>query len=241
MKLTNYYKYSITLNELPSIQEMVSTIKKIQRVILYADFNVLNNLYTKQINIPSDIIVYNDATLVYFVLKMLGIKSINRNISTDFQEKLLVEADKFHKKIYFFGDKYNSLLKLKRCLSQRYPHLVIIGISDGYSFDNNEVIDRINFSGADILLVGLGAGRQEQWILNNYKLLNVPLVLSVGGWFKYLSGEKKRAPLIIQRLYLEWFYKLITEFPRIWKRYLIGAPKFVYRSLLSKDIRLILK
>lgn len=233
MKLKNHHKYKITLNNLPDMKEIVYTSKK--KVILYADFNVLNYFYSNRTYIPSDFCVYFDSTLVYFVLKMIGVKSINRNVSTDFQEKLLIEADKHHKKIYFFGDSSRTLLKLKQSLFQKYPRIIIAGISNGYSFNSNEVIEKINSSDADILLVGLGIGKQEPWILENYKLLNVPMVLSVGGWFRYLSGEKKRAPKIFRSLYLEWFYKLISEFPRIWKRYLIGAPKFIYRSMLRKD------
>jgi N-acetylglucosaminyldiphosphoundecaprenol N-acetyl-beta-D-mannosaminyltransferase len=86
----------------------------------------------------------------------------------------------------------------------------------------------------DILFVGLGVGRQENWIIENFTKLNVPLIMSVGGWFRYLAGTRKRAPKFLRLLHLEWLYKLLTEFNRVWKRYLIGVPLFFYRVLTKK-------
>ncbi len=112
----------------------------------------------------------------------------------------------------------------------------ISGSHNGYDFIDQEVISKINDSGAEILFVGLGAGRQEKWIAENDNKLNCKLIMSCGGWFQYLAGYKKRAPSIMIKLYLEWLYKLLTEFPRVWQRYLIGVPKFFYRIITKKII-----
>ena len=60
--------------------------------------------------------------------------------------------------------------------------------------------------------------------------------MSVGGWFQYLAGNKKRAPLIFRKIHLEWLHKLFYEFPRVWKRYLIGIPQFYFRVFTKKII-----
>ncbi len=110
----------------------------------------------------------------------------------------------------------------------------------GYNFNTNEVIKRINDSNTDILFVGLGVTRQEKWIIENYKYINVELIIAVGGWFQYLAENKKRAPKFLRQLHLEWLIKLINEFSVVWKRYLIGVPLFFYR-VLTKKIQLVIK
>jgi len=77
---------------------------------------------------------------------------------------------------------------------------------------------------------------EQKWIIENFKNLNVQLILSVGGWFQYLAGNKKRAPKVLRNLHLEWVHKLIIEYDRVWKRYLLGAPKFFYRVITRKIV-----
>jgi len=84
------------------------------------------------------------------------------------------------------------------------------------------------------LLVGLGAGRQENWLINNYTYLPSIIILSVGGYFQFLSKVKKRAPLYFRRINLEWLYRVITEFNSVWKKYSIFVIKFIYRILTNK-------
>ncbi len=110
----------------------------------------------------------------------------------------------------------------------------IAGTVNGYVFNDESVCKKINSSCPDILFVGLGVTRQEKWIGDNYKKLNVPLIISVGGWFQYLGGVKKRPPLILRKLHLEWLYKFCREFRRVWKRYLIILPLFMLRIITGK-------
>ena len=101
-----------------------------------------------------------------------------------------------------------------------------------------EVIHDIIKCQPDILLVGLGAGRQEKWLVDNYAKLPSVISFSVGGYFQFLSKTKKRAPYLFRKFQLEWFYRVITEFNTIWKKYSIGAIKFLYR-VFSKKIEFI--
>lgn len=212
--------------------------EKDQTVILYVDFNVLNLVYEKKIFLPSSFNLYYDSSLLYFCLKILGYKSITKNISTDYQEQFLEKNINEGKRLFFFGDREKTLIRLKENLRERFPNIKIVGVFSGYNYNSETVISFINSTNCDILFVGLGAGRQEKWILENYSKINTDVILSVGGWFKYLAGKKSRAPLSLRKLHLEWFYKLLTEFPRVWHRYLWGAPKFLYRVFISKKIQL---
>lgn len=206
----------------------------VKNVILYSDFNVLNHLYEESLKIPTEFILYPDSTAVYFILKYFYKKKIIKLVSTDLQERLLMQSIQQNKKIFFFGDSVIVLTKMEKLLKEKHPTIKICGRSSGYAFNNEDVLDEINNSHPDILFVGLGVGRQEKWIFENYQKLNAGIIISVGGWFQYLSGMKKRAPVWLRQMHLEWLFKLIKEFSRVGKRYIIGVLKFFYRVLLGK-------
>jgi N-acetylglucosaminyldiphosphoundecaprenol N-acetyl-beta-D-mannosaminyltransferase len=205
-----------------------------KNVILYADFNVINLLYENEIEPNEAILIYPDSTAVYLMLKFYYGFNITKLISTDLHDELLRRSVELKLNLFFFGDEDNVLNKMKEQLKVVYPDIRLAGIHQGYQFSDEQLIEEINKSNAHILFVGLGAGRQEKWINNNFNKLNPKLIISVGGWFQYLAGRKKRAPEIVRKIHLEWLHKLIFEFHRIWSRYLIGIPLFVFRILTKK-------
>ena len=115
--------------------------------------------------------------------------------------------------------------------TSRYPAVRIAGVRDGYftEEETDEVIRHIHESRADVLLVALGAPRQEFWIDHHLVATGVPVALGVGGLFDFYSGRLKRAPLWMREAGIEWLYRLIQEPRRMWKRYLIGNLVFVFR------------
>lgn len=232
LEITNY-----PIN-LDFIKQDINDRKKI--TLLYCDFNVCNYLYESKSNIPLSVKIYYDSFLMCLSLVLLKHKTLSKIVSTDFQNKILEFAVNNKLRIFFFGDKNNCLQKMVKNLKIQYPNILIVGINSGYEFDKKHLLNKLNIINPDILFVGLGVGRQEKWILDNYESINAQLILSVGGWFQYLAGFKKRAPAILRKFNLEWLYKLLTEFPRVWKRYLFGAPKFFYRVFISKKIKLVL-
>lgn len=208
----------------------------IKNAIIYADFNVINILYENNIQPPSFLKIYPDSSAVYFALRYLHRIDERRIVSTDFQEDILTTAIEKNMSLFFLGDKFQVLEKLVIKLREKHPGIQIVGSLEGYNYNNNDVVQKINSSSPDIVFVGLGAGRQEKWIIDNYKNINAKLIISVGGWFGYLSGNKIRAPLFIRTIYLEWLIKLLKEFPIVWKRYIFGLPKFYYRLFTNKII-----
>jgi N-acetylglucosaminyldiphosphoundecaprenol N-acetyl-beta-D-mannosaminyltransferase len=218
-------------------QKILQNYSGSQKVVFYGDFNVLNQIYENNIILKKDIIVYPDSTAVYLLLNIQG-TSLNKIVSTDLQNDLLFNAIAHRKNIYFFGDSEEVLTKLSSLLWDKYN--CRCHTYPGYNYCHEDVIIDINNVKPDILFVGLGAGKQEKWVIENHICLNVPLILTVGGWFCYLAGIKKRAPFWIRKLHFEWLYKLILEFHRVWRRYLIGAPLFFYR-VVTRKIRLELK
>ncbi len=89
--------------------------------------------------------------------------------------------------------------------------------------ENIQVQNRIRESGADILFVGLGAPKQEKWISAYGRGAGVGFAIGVGGTFSVVAGEVRRAPVWMQRSGLEWFWRVLMEPRRLWKRYLMGG------------------
>jgi len=92
---------------------------------------------------------------------------------------------------------------------------------------------RIRAANPDIVWVGIGSPRQEIWMSENVDRLNVPVMVGVGAAFDFLSGNKRQAPGWLQRSGLEWFYRLVREPRRLWRRYLLGYPRFVVLVILQ--------
>lgn len=119
-------------------------------------------------------------------------------------------------------------------LQQRYPSLIIAGCYAGSpaAEENDAIVARINASAADILYVAYGAPRQDKWIGRNREALtSVRVAVGVGGALDFMTGRATRAPRLMQKLGLEWFYRLIRE-PWRWRR-MLALPRFALRVLAA--------
>lgn len=213
--------------------DLLSDNKK--SALLYADFNVINYLYESGYqNENPDIIFYPDSTAVFTMINFFKQTKYKWIASTDLLNRLLTDSIHSGSNLFFFGNSKLVLEKLTHRLKKLYPSIRICGVHNGYNYSDIEVISTINESNTDILFVGLGARRQEKWIVENFHKLECRLIVTCGGWFNFLSGDRIRAPLLLRKIHLEWFYKLMTEFNRIWKRYLLGVPQFFYRTITNK-------
>jgi len=126
---------------------------------------------------------------------------------------------------------------MKMELENKYEGLKIAGTYHGF-FDkvneNENILQMINESKADILLVAFGAPYQEKWINSNFSKLNPTILMGVGGLFDFYSGNIKRAPDWMREIGMEWLYRFSREPKRMWKRYFVGNPVFIYRVLKFK-------
>ncbi|WP_281658687.1 WecB/TagA/CpsF family glycosyltransferase [Halobacillus sp. Cin3] len=136
------------------------------------------------------------------------------------------------KSVFLYGAKPGVAEEAKDKLIEQYPNLHVAGVLDGYEKDEQKVIQTINESGADILFVALGSPRQEYWIVDHMKELNVSIFQGVGGSFDVISGRVKRAPALFQRFGVEWLYRLISEPWRIKRQ--IRLPLFLLKVWRDK-------
>ncbi|MCL1139547.1 WecB/TagA/CpsF family glycosyltransferase [Shewanella pneumatophori] len=154
---------------------------------------------------------------------------------TDLFPRLCQLAAQQELSIYMLGGAADVAQTAAQNMQACYPNLKIAGTHHGYfntaanSQDNQQVIQAINSVNADILLVAMGAPTQELWLAQNKSQLNCAIGIGVGGLFDFYSNRIKRAPLWLRQMGLEWTFRLLQEPTRMWKRYIIGNPVFLYR------------
>ena len=137
--------------------------------------------------------------------------------------------------IYLLGGNPGIPEKAKENLKKVFPNVNIVGLHHGY-FDEDEekkIIEEINALKPNVLFVALGAPKQEKWIYNNRHKLQVDVAAGQGGTYDYEAGKIKRAPVFIQKIGMEWFWRLIREPSRI-KRQLV-LPIYLIKVLFAKD------
>lgn len=145
----------------------------------------------------------------------------------DLVQGLFHEMEKTQRSVYFFGAAPGVAHQAADKMQEKYPDLRILGVQNGYFKREEEsyIIEQINDAKPDLLLVGLGAPKQEKWIERNYKDLQVKVCIGVGGSFDVMSGKVKRAPILFQKIGLEWFYRLLIQ-PTRFKR-MLQLPLFL--------------
>ncbi len=135
-------------------------------------------------------------------------------------------------KHYFYGASEETIALLKERLASDYPGMQVVGL---YSppfrpltpEEDAEMIAKINASGADVIWIGLGAPKQENWMAAHAGKFS-GVMLGVGAGFNFHAGNIKRAPKWIQKLSLEWLYRLFQDPKRLFKRYLITNTKWLW-------------
>lgn len=174
--------------------------------------------------------------IVYYLKKKHKIVQ-DRITGIDFMLDAIAQCEKSGLSVFFLGASENVLACLKNRILLQFPKLSVAGmISPPYGniecYDDDSYIRQINDSNAHLVFVSLGCPKQEKWMAKNYTKIRAPL-LGVGAAFEVHAGIKKRAPLWMQRSGLEWFYRLIQEPGRLWKRYLKTNIMFIYLFIQS--------
>jgi len=184
-------------------------------------------------------LLYPDGISIVIASHFLGRPLLERIPGSELMELLCYEAAKEGLSAYFLGGLPFAAEKSALTLKDRYPGLVIAGHCCpplGFETDQEEsakLIKSIQDAAPDMLFVGLGAPKQERWIFNNSAVLPIGVAVPVGAALDTISGYRKRAPVWARRAGLEWFYRLVREPKRLWRRYLIGNTRFVLMVIMQ--------
>ncbi len=176
-----------------------------------------------------------DGIGVVYAARLLKTPVPHRVAGFDVTCALLERLSRTGEGIFLFGAKPGVAEAAKSDMEQKYPGINIAGTRNGYfsDGDNEEIVNEINASGAKLLLVCLGAPKQEKWIAANRDKLNVNLCMGVGGTLDVFAGTAKRAPEIFIKLNLEWFYRFCKNPSRIGR--FAALPKFMIEIIKNKQ------
>ncbi|MFH1371554.1 MAG: WecB/TagA/CpsF family glycosyltransferase [Planctomycetota bacterium] len=174
-------------------------------------------------------IIIADGAPIVWLSRILRTTLPERITGIDLMYGLLKTANEKGYRVYFLGAKQNVLLKVIDVVSERYPRVIIAGYRDGYFSEHEEqsVAQDIRNSQSDIIFVGITSPKKEDFLRKWKDFVNVPVCHGVGGSFDVMAGVTKRAPKWMQNCGLEWFYRLIQEPRRMWKRYLVTNTVFI--------------
>ncbi len=183
-------------------------------------------------------LVTPDGMPLVWLSRMHGYEHVERVYGPDLMLALCARSEPRGYRHFLYGGAGDVPELLTARLQQRFPRLNIVG---RYSppfrpltgEEDAEVVRMINESGANIVWVGLSTPKQERWMREHVGRLDAAALIGVGAAFDFHAGVKKQAPRWMQRNGLEWLFRLGSEPRRLWKRYLINNPRFVYGVLLQ--------
>ena len=149
----------------------------------------------------------------------------------DFSMKLMERMEPLGKRVFLLGGKPGVAALAAEKLHELLPGLQFVGTNDGYFTDDAPVVEIINAAAPDLLLVCLGAPKQERWMYKNAPALHVGLMIGAGGSVDVFAGTVERAPEAWCRAGLEWLYRLLKEPKRIGR--MMSIPKFMWKVFLA--------
>lgn len=183
-------------------------------------------------------LVTPDGMPLVWALSLLGVGGATRVCGPQLTPMLLARAADRGISVGFYGGDQGTLDALRRVTAQRWPAL---HVSYAYSppfrpltpEEDAEVVEAILEAGVTLLFVGLGCPKQERWMAEHRGRL--PIVsIGVGAAFDFLAGSKRQAPRFLQRIGLEWAFRLVSEPRRLWRRYLRQNPRFL--ALFARQV-----
>jgi len=194
-----------------------------------------DSVYGAKIN-DADLIIPDGMPLVW-MQKLQGITNAARVRANDLMIMLCDFAEKNNLKVGFYGGTQNVIDEITKRAAKDFPKLQI-----AYAFsppfralteaEDAEVVKNIEKAGVQILFVGLGCPKQENWMAR-HKNKTSAVMLGVGASFDFYAGNIKESPRWLGNLGLEWFYRLLQEPKRLWRRYLILNPRFMWLATMQ--------
>jgi N-acetylglucosaminyldiphosphoundecaprenol N-acetyl-beta-D-mannosaminyltransferase len=207
-------------------------VTPVHSVMMCLDNNELRHIYNEAG------MVTPDGMPIVWLSRWFGAKHVSRVYGPDLLLNMCVDSLYNNFKQFFYGgaDGVADLLVSK--LIEKFPDLNVVGtycppfreLSD---LEDQEIANYINGCEPDIIWIGLGAPKQEYWMHSQLKALAPSVLIGVGAAFDFHAGLVKQAPKWVQSSGFEWLFRLSIEPRRLWKRYIINNPRFIYNIVLQ--------
>lgn len=225
----NVYVDDITMDQLVEVREGAIATLHVDMIVKLQHDRAFYDIW------DTFDIVTCDSQILYFALKLMRRGVTMRVSGSDYFPRFYTRyANDPSMTVFLCGAEPGVADKARADINAKVGREIIVGTASP-SFDlrdgtpeNDALIEQINASGATALLVALGAGRQEKWIASNrHRMPAVKLFLPLGGTIDYEANAVKRPPAFITTIGLEWFWRLVREPKRRWRRYLVEEPKVI--------------
>jgi len=218
----------LTMDE--SVERCIAAIESgsaTQHVVLNAGKVVMMQDVDGLRDIVADCQIVNaDGQSIVWAGRALGIRVPERVAGIDLMQRLIAEAEKREWPIFLLGARQEVLDEFVSRTKARHPDLRIAGSLNGYFEDPSAIAAAVHDSGARLLFVGISSPTKEFFLAEQLPRMGPVFAMGVGGSFDVVAGRTRRAPVWMQHGGLEWFYRLLQEPRRMWKRYLVGNARF---------------
>lgn len=181
-------------------------------------------------------VVSADGQSIVWASRILGDPVPERVAGIDLMQQLLGLAEQRGFRVFVLGARADVLERARQEILRRHPRLALVGVHDGYFSDEEaeRIAGEIRDLRPDILFVAMPSPRKERWIARHGPHIDVPFVMGVGGSIDVIAGVTRRAPVVLQRLGLEWSYRLLQEPGRLWRRYASTNLRFALLILRAR-------
>lgn len=232
MKLKEFNLYNQQLYNLAEGKLLINTLNAHSFNVSRKDALFYEALKNSDILIP-------DGISIVWAFKWLKGETLSKIAGADLFDYEMNRIQKKGGKCFFLGSTEETLQKIKERAFFEYPNIEVYTYSPPYRVefsdsDSELMIKAINDVKPDVLFIGLTAPKQEKWAYKSYNQLHVEHICCIGAVFDFYAGTVNRAPHWMIDSGLEWFYRLIKEPKRMWRRYLLGNLKFGWYLILEK-------
>jgi N-acetylglucosaminyldiphosphoundecaprenol N-acetyl-beta-D-mannosaminyltransferase len=221
--------------------DLDGTLAEVERVISAGQFTQHMSINTaKLVTMQDDLklreivescgLISADGQGVVWASRLLGDPLPERVAGIDLMNALIRLAERKGYRVYFLGARADVLQQALGRLRELYPGLLVAGARDGYFADDDqdEVAADIRASQPDIVFLAMSSPRKEYFLGEYGPSLGAPFVMGVGGSLDVLAGVTRRAPVLWQRVGLEWLFRLLQEPRRMFRRYAVTNARFAY-------------
>jgi N-acetylglucosaminyldiphosphoundecaprenol N-acetyl-beta-D-mannosaminyltransferase len=212
---------------------------RVSKVVCVANVHMLMEAHRSNLDLVlrnADMVTPDGMPLVW-MLRLLGVSKQERVAGPDMLRAVCEAAQQKKVSVFFLGSEFYILERIQTRLNKEFPNLNIAAM-EPLPFrpltpaEDEAIIQKVNQSGAGIVLLSLGCPKQEYWMHDHKDRINA-VMIGLGGAFSMFAGIHKRAPQWIQSLGFEWLYRLLQEPRRLWKRYVLTIPPFIFLALVQ--------
>lgn len=230
--LHEYQLYSKPLNEINRQKLLINTLNAHSFNTTKSDQNFKEAIKGSDILLP-------DGIGVVLAMRLLNGLKIKKIAGADLFQYEMKRVNAIKGKCFFLGSSESTLQKIKERAAIEYPQIQVFTYSPPYKSEFTEeesmlMVDKVNAVEPDVLFIGMTAPKQEKWAYTYIDKLKTGHVCCIGAVFDFFAGTVHRAPEWMIGIGMEWFYRLVKEPKRMWRRYLIGNTKFIGYVLREK-------